>query len=161
MNSPQYTLAPLPLPGNGGERKIDEERGEKSFAKKYPLRILIADHNYISRRSLALMLEGLGYQFESVENGPDCLDAALRDAHDLILLDLDQLPILDGAECTMRIREAKIATTIFALSSFPPEVARLQSMGAGLNGFFQKPLKLDELKQVLRMAYLSSIYARN
>jgi CheY-like chemotaxis protein len=159
MYSLQYAVSPLPSSEARAGPKNEQESQDKSFAKRYPLRILIADHNYISRRTLTLMLKGLGYNFESVENGQECLDAAVREAHDLILLDLDHLPILDGAECAMRIREAKIDTTMFAFSSFPPEVARLQSMGAGLNGFFQKPIKPDELKQALRMAFLSSIYA--
>ncbi len=158
MNSSHSVLSPLPLPGNGVESNIEEESAEKSFAKKYPLRILLADHNYISRRALTLMLECLGYKFDSVENGQECLDAAVRKDHDLIILDLDHLPILDGAECTARIREAKIDTIIFALTAFPPGVARLQSMGAGLNGYLQKSLKPDEIKQALRMAYLSTVY---
>jgi CheY-like chemotaxis protein len=158
MNSCHAVLSPLPLPENGLEPQIELEGENKSFATRYPLRILLADHNYISRRALTLMLESLGYKFDSVENGPECLDAAIRMDHDLIFLDLDHLPILDGAECTARIREAKIDTTIFALTAFPPEVARLQSMGAGLNGYLQKPLKPDELKQALRMAYLSAVY---
>jgi len=158
MNSSHAVLSPLPLPGNGVEPKIEEENADKTFAKRYPLRILLADHSYTGRRALTLMLEGFGYQLDSVENGQECLDAAVENVHDVILLDLDHLPIVDGAECTARIREAKIDTTIFALTAFPPEVARLQSMGAGLNGYLQKPLKPDEIKQTLRMAYLSAVY---
>jgi len=158
MNSLSNVFSPRPLSGNGVEQKVEEENGDRSFAKRYPLRILIADQDYISRRTLTLMLECLGYKFESVENGQECLDAAVLNTHDLIFMDLDHLPILDGAECTTRIREAKIDTTIFALTTFPPVVARLQSMGAGLNGFLQKPLKPDDLKQALRMAFLSSVY---
>lgn len=159
MELSNIMFAPLPLRGNGVEPKVEEESGDKSFAKKYPLRILIADYDYSGRRSLTLLLECLGYRFESVEDGQACLDAAMRNEHDLILLGLDHLPMLDAVECTFRIREAKIDTTIFALSSFPPEVARLQSMGAGLNGYFRKPLNPEEIKQALRRAYLNSAYS--
>jgi two-component system sensor histidine kinase/response regulator len=141
------------------DRVAAAENGEPLFATKFPLSILIADDNYISRRTLILLLQNLGYKVDSAENGQECLNAATKKTYALIFMDID-MPIMDGIECTRAIRDAKIATAIVAVTAIPPQVARMESMGAGMNGYIEKPVKMDALKQALRLAYLSRAVAR-
>src|SRR5271156_1898877 len=88
---------PIPAPERGG--------ADKDFAQRHPLRILIADDNYINRRVLSLLLQRLGYQVETTESGHECLDAALHRPFDLLLTDIN-MPDMSGIECTQQIRQA-------------------------------------------------------
>lgn len=124
---------------------------EQAFAAKFPLRVLVADDDYISRRTLRFMLEGLGYQIETAENGAECLTANLTQHFDVVLLDLD-MPVMDGIDCARAMRQAKMDTTLLALTAVPIQIARLASLGAGFNGYLEKPVAMDELKQALRVA---------
>ena len=133
------------------------EDAEGLLATRFPLRILVADGNYTCRRTLVLMLERLGYRADPVENGQECVSAACSGSYDLILLDID-LPIMDGVECTHHIREAEVNTSIVAVTSVPPEVARLECFGAGMNGYIEKPVRVNQLEQALRLAYLSRVF---
>src|ERR1700761_7353669 len=93
----QSKILPFPWADDGGAEMTKGEK-EYEFAEAYPLRILIADSNYISRRMLRLMLEGLGFKIDSVENGQECLNAAIGANFDLILMEVD-MPVMDGIEC--------------------------------------------------------------
>jgi CheY-like chemotaxis protein len=130
--------------GNGELPGID-------FAQEHPLRILIADDNYINRRVLSLLLQRLGYETKTTENGRDCLDAALRNPCDLLLIDID-MPEMSGIECTQQIREAKLDFPIIAVTATAPEVSREKCFAAGMTGYVSKPVRLEELKQILRDA---------
>ena len=68
---------------------------DPGFALDHPLRILIADDNYINRRVLSLLLQRLGYQVDTTENGQDCLATALSTTYDLLLIDIN-MPVIFG-----------------------------------------------------------------
>jgi CheY-like chemotaxis protein len=129
----------------------DGELPSADFAQEHPLRILIADDNYINRRVLSLLLQRLGYETKTTENGRDCLDAALRNPCDLLLIDID-MPEMSGIECTQQIREAKLDFPIVAVTATAPELSQEKCFAAGMTGFMAKPVRLQELKQILRVA---------
>lgn len=128
-----------------------ERQGELAspdFALKHPLEILISDDNFINRRVLSLLLQRFGYQAAATENGRDCLNAALNQPYDLLLIDLD-MPEMSGIECTELIRQASLDFPIVAVTATPPEVSREKSFAAGMTGYMNKPVRLEELKQIL------------
>lgn len=131
---------------------LANESEDTQFAARFPLRILVADHDYIGRRTLTLKLAGLGYRAESVENGGECLAAAVKGHFDLIILEID-LPVLNGIECSRCIRDEKVKTSLVAVSPLPSALTRLECLGAGINGYLEKPIALEQLKQALRVAF--------
>jgi CheY-like chemotaxis protein len=159
MNSTHETT-PFPPTGEADEagRNTEGENGDKGFAARFSLRILIAEDDYITRRRLRLLLENLGYTIQSVENGQECLEEATRQTYDLVLLDLD-MPVLDGVDCARQMRYGRIASAIVALTSVPVQVARLASLGAGINAYLEKPIKMEDLKQTLRVACFNRAYS--
>jgi CheY-like chemotaxis protein len=118
------------------------------FAHQYPLRILIAEDNYILRRVLTLTLQKLGYQIDSTENGNECLTAALTGVYDVILTDLD-MPDMNGIECAINLREAGIRTPIYAITGSSLPNAREHCLRAGMSGYLCKPFRQDDLTQIL------------
>jgi CheY-like chemotaxis protein len=129
------------------------EAANPEFARQYPLRILIADDNYINRRVLSLLLQRLGYQADSAENGQDCLAKALSTTYDLVLIDIN-MPDISGIECTQQLRLAGRRFPIVAVTATDPDTNRKPCMAAGMNDFISKPVQLSELKRALRDASL-------
>jgi CheY-like chemotaxis protein len=125
------------------------EAADVQFAREFPLKILIADDNYINRRVLCLLLIRLGYEAKSMENGQECLEEVLKNPYDLLLLDID-MPIMSGIECTQSIRQEGLDLPIIAVTATSPEVTRGPCFEAGMNGYMSKPVNLPELKRILR-----------
>jgi DNA-binding response OmpR family regulator/HPt (histidine-containing phosphotransfer) domain-containing protein len=115
-------------------------------------RILLADDNSVSRKVAGRMLTHLGYQVETVSNGPDALRAAERGLYDLILLDTD-LPEMDGYAVTRGIRilpqEAARRVPVIALISGSTQADRKLREAAGINDYIAKPLRVRPVAAVI------------
>jgi CheY-like chemotaxis protein len=132
----------------------EKEAPNPEFANQHPLRILIADDNYINRRVLSLLLQRLGYQTDSAESGQDCLCKAMSTAYDMLLIDVN-MPDMSGIECTQQLRRAGRTFPIVAVTATDPDSNKKPCLAAGMNDFISKPVNLSELKRVLREASLS------
>jgi CheY-like chemotaxis protein len=117
------------------------------------MRILIAEDDYITRRVLVMFLKHLGYDITTVENGKECLDEAIRSSYDLIITDID-MPQMTGIECARQLREAGLTLPIVALSASCAVDPRQECLQAGMNAFMPKPVPPDQLRAMLREAYL-------
>lgn len=130
-----------------------DETGDKGFATRYPLQILIAEDNYINRRLLLLLLRNLGYEATATENGRECLEAVLNGSYDIVLSDIN-MPEMNGLECTAHLRDAGFDIPIIAVTASLPEVSRQQCLEAGMNDYMTKPVNVTELQRILREAAL-------
>jgi CheY-like chemotaxis protein len=138
------------------EWELEDSNNKQFFADQYPLRILIADDEYTSRRILTMLLQRWGYKVDSVEDGLECLDAALGGTYDLILSDVD-MPNMGGFECTNNLREAGIKIPIIAVSATSVENPYEHCLRAGMNGYLPKPVPQEELKSILREAFYRKV----
>ena len=93
-------------------------------------------------------------------DGRQALQAFERESFDLILMDV-QMPEMDGFEATAAIREreavARIANggsrrgriPIIALTAHAMIGDRERCLSAGMDGFITKPIRVDELLQII------------
>ncbi|HXB07672.1 MAG TPA: response regulator, partial [Puia sp.] len=121
----------------------------KEFAEMFPFRILVAEDNVINRQLILRILGNLGYEPACVENGREAVEAVSRAGYDLILMDV-QMPEMDGLEATNLIRQERHRQpVIIALTANAMQGDREQCLAAGMDDYICKPVRLDELMQLL------------
>jgi signal transduction histidine kinase/ligand-binding sensor domain-containing protein/ActR/RegA family two-component response regulator len=122
---------------------------DKEFASFFPFRILVAEDNVINRQLILHILGNLGYEPEFVENGVEAVAAVGKQEFDLILMDI-QMPEMDGLEATRLIRECpNRQPVVIALTANAMRGDREECLQAGMDDYISKPVRLDELMQLL------------
>ena len=125
------------------------ELSTQPHAGRRSLRILLAEDDMISRIVVLDMLQQLGYQADSANNGIEALQALDRKTYDVVLMDV-QMPGLDGLEVTRRIRSASgDRTHIIALTAHALSGDRERCLAAGMNDYLSKPVRLTDLQNAL------------
>ncbi|KAI0761686.1 histidine kinase [Trametes elegans] len=121
--------------------------------------VLIAEDNPVAQKLLIKQLERYDLHVVATSNGEEAISewerhepghysAALFDHH---------MPICDGVEACKRIRilegkrKVPILLPIVALSADCQESTKQLCLSAGMNGFFSKPLKKNDLLSLLGM----------
>lgn len=118
-----------------------------------PGRVLVADDNAVNRKLACRMLERLGFEAVSVDDGLQAVDAFADGRWDLLLLDV-HMPELDGLGAVARIRALEAArrlprTPVVALTASAREADRRRCLEAGMDDFLSKPLRQAVLEEVL------------
>ena len=123
-------------------------KGQLGIELLRPLRILVVDDNYVSQMLCVKMLERAGHTAKVAYTGADALEKILRDAFDVILMDI-QMPVMDGLECTRHIRARESDegryTPVIALTAFAMEGDRERCLDAGMDLYLVKPINPSEL----------------
>ena len=121
---------------------------DDSLAKKFPLKILVAEDNAINRKVVIQILKRLGYTPEVVENGRQCLDRLESEPFDIVLMDI-QMPVMDGYEATAALRRRGDTTWITALTADAMPEDPMRCRIAGMNDYLSKPIRSDTLSAAL------------
>ena len=112
------------------------------------LRILLAEDNLINRALATGILEKRGCSLVHAANGREAVEAAGREAFDLIFMDV-QMPEMDGLEATRRIREAEQPTgrhtPIAAMTAHAMTGDRERFLASGMDEYISKPFAREEL----------------
>ncbi len=134
---------------------------DPDFARRHPLRILVAEDVAVNRKVILLYLSRLGYHVTAVGDGQEVLEQLATEDPDLILMDM-QMPVMDGLECAARIRAQPGRQTrprIIALTAnVLPEHQRAASE-SGMDDYLAKPLRPDALVEALRRAH-AALFSR-
>ena len=112
--------------------------------------VLIAEDHPESRQTLAKVLRRMGYRVLEADNGRDALTLAERERLHAVLMDVN-MPVMDGIEATLgappqtRFRDLPI----FALTGDVTLDNQHRIGEAGVNGYLEKPVTWDALRQAL------------
>ena len=116
------------------------------------LRILLAEDNLVNQRLMTRLLEKRGHRVVVAANGREALAALEKDNYDLLLMDI-QMPEMNGMEATARIREKEKITgghqPIVALTAHAMKGDQELCLAAGMDGYLAKPIRAQELDQIL------------
>jgi PAS domain S-box-containing protein len=147
-----YVSMPLRVtrhPQAPGECHLQPEAG----AIRPGIRILLAEDEEINLLGTTRLLEKSGFAVHVARNGREVLESMNRAAYDLILMDV-QMPVLDGVETTKAIRDGGVGQDqaripIIAMTAYAMVGDKEKFLSAGMNDYLAKPVKNEELKQVI------------
>ena len=87
-------------------------------------------------------------------DGREAVEIFKRESFDLILMDI-QMPIMDGFEATLCIREfessrnSAVQTPIIAQTAYASRADREKCLAAGMNDYISKPIRADALHRLI------------
>lgn len=133
----------LNLPATGSNDAFESPATEEGS-------IVVAEDHVDSRQTLARVLRRMGYRVLEASNGRDVLTLAGQERLMAVLMDVN-MPVMDGIEATLALRADPRfgALPIFALTGDVTLVNQHRIGEAGVNGYLEKPVTWDALKQAL------------
>lgn len=111
------------------------------------IKIMIVDDDADIRKMLSILLGNDGYDTMEAENGKQAIEL-LDDSINLILLDV-MMPVMDGVNACMRIRETSDVPIIF-LTAKETDMDQIIGLGAGADDYVLKPFAPPVLSARIR-----------
>lgn len=110
-------------------------------------RILLVEDNDVNRDMLSRRLIKREHNVINAVNGQECLDLALTEKPDIILLDMS-LPVIDGWEAARRLKSdpATKGIPIIALTAHAMAGDREKCLEAGCEEYATKPVDFKQLR---------------
>lgn len=117
---------------------------------RMPVRFLIVDDSVFARKNLAKMVESFGGKVAG-EAGDGCTAITEYDRvqPDIVLLDIT-MPQMEGIEAAERIVRQHPEARIIMVSSVGYQENIVASLQKGAKHFLQKPVKAEQLYDVLK-----------
>ncbi len=154
-----YNNANVPEPSRLNQTSYPPEKcPPEKFAENYPAKILIVEDNQTNQRLICLLLNKLGYEIDSrdiANNGSEALDAIQKFKYDIVLMDV-QMPVMDGVTATKEIHTMNLGNArpyIVAMTANAIAGDREKYLDAGMDGYLAKPLRKQEIIDVLMNWY--------
>jgi len=118
--------------------------------KANPLRVLVVDDNAMNRELSSYIFKDMGILCTTVASGFEALDELVKETFDIVLMDL-QMPVMDGKETTVKIRQGlNLDLPIVAVSAYAQSAEKQKCLEAGMNAYLTKPIQEAELIRVLQ-----------
>ncbi len=112
------------------------------------MHVLLVEDSPINRRFIGLALSKAGIRMTCAENGRRGVQKAVSGSYDAILMDME-MPVMNGFEATLRLRQIGVATPIIALTGHGGEEARDRCLRAGCTDHLLKPVDAVRLVETL------------
>ncbi len=132
---------------------IEEQNGmiklPGNLSQKYPLKILLTEDNVTNQFVSVKILNKLGYHPDVTDNGYKAIEMAKEKQYDVILMDV-RMPEIDGLETTGILREElSEQPVIIAVTANAMQGDEQECLQAGMDDYISKPIKLDEIANML------------
>ncbi len=134
--------------------------------------VLLVEDNIVNQKVGSKMLKSMGCNVKVAANGIECLKALEQEYFDIVLMDC-QMPVMDGFQTTLRIRELEKAMGVkgdaaadggtdflcFQVMKRVPIIAvtasatleyRERCLKCGMDDFMQKPFCKTSLVKILQ-----------
>ncbi|ARJ65147.1 hypothetical protein WV31_05470 [Magnetospirillum sp. ME-1] len=116
------------------------------------LRVLVVDDDEINLAVARHLLVRLGHSPTQASSGEAAIEAVAGGQFDVVLMDL-RMPGMDGMDAARRIRRHEGGRTprtrIYAMTADLTDEIRRQCQAAGMDGELSKPVRLEEVRDVL------------
>jgi signal transduction histidine kinase/ActR/RegA family two-component response regulator len=116
------------------------------------LSVLLVEDNLINRKFMARLLNAKGWEVLQAVNGKEAIEKYRESDVDVILMDI-QMPVMDGYEAAVKIRELEAETggrvPIIALTAHALESYMKKSYSSGMDAYLTKPIDPEEMYQTI------------
>jgi PAS domain S-box-containing protein len=119
------------------------------------LDVLLVEDHVVNQKLAVALLERWGHRVTVADNGKLAVDALAQAHFDVVLMDM-LMPVMDGLEATVQIRErerqrgALRPTPIIAMTANAMESDRDRCLAVGMNDYISKPINAPELQALLQ-----------
>jgi CheY-like chemotaxis protein len=113
------------------------------------IKLLMAEDNRTNQLVVTRMLKDAGFDITIAANGAEAVECYRNTLPDIVLMDM-MMPVMDGVEATLKIREIEFKLQqrncpIIALTANALESHREKCLAAGMDDFISKPIKKKAL----------------
>jgi CheY-like chemotaxis protein len=116
-------------------------------------KFLVVDDETVDRSATASSIKQVGFNVELATSGLDALKKFIANHYDVILMD-DEMPFMDGLQCTKKIREYEAGTSkrsiIIGVTSNNIDHVQAKFLEAGMDACFEKNASKQELQRTVR-----------
>lgn len=119
------------------------------------LNILLVEDNLLNQRIVTFSLKRFNHEVVIANNGIEAIEQFSEKKFDVILMDI-MMPIMDGLEATIKIRELESSnmiekrTPIIALTANIMDNDREKCILLGMDDFMAKPFDIEKLNIIFR-----------
>jgi CheY-like chemotaxis protein len=142
------------------ERETPRAGSEDFVARETDSRILIIDDDPHFLRVLQRILSGEKFVVTATSNSCEAADLLRSGSFELVICDL-RMPDCDGLNLLQSIRTGGNETPVIILTAYGEVDTYLEAMNAGATEYLNKPIKSDELLQVVRNCLRKGNHRRN
>lgn len=114
-------------------------------------KILVIDDDSSIAESLDLYLTEEGYTVYTAATGTDGLNAFVKHAPDLVILDI-RLPDVDGFTVLEDLREEEENVKVIMITAYHDMDSTIKAMKGGAFDYIHKPINVEELDMAIRKA---------
>lgn len=117
------------------------------------LSILLVEDNVLNQRIVTFSLKKYNHEVTIANNGLEALELFKSKLFDVVLMDI-MMPIMDGLEATVKIREYEKMnnitdqTPIIAITANTMDNDREKCLSYGMNEFMSKPFDINKLNHI-------------
>jgi two-component system sensor histidine kinase/response regulator len=136
-------------PENKKEMLVTKHSLRENRKRNY---ILLVEDNLVNQKLAMRLLEKRGFEVAVAGDGKAALDHLEKESFDLVLMDV-QMPIMDGFEATITIREKEKSTLghipIIAMTAHALKGDEERCIAAGMDAYVSKPIRTNELFAII------------
>jgi DNA-binding NtrC family response regulator len=122
-------------------------------------RILIVDDEENTRIGLSKLLAQDGFEVESAANGNEALDCLGQRKVSLVISDIN-MPDMNGLAFLRELSRKYPSTNVIMITAYGGVESYLEAMNLGAYEYLHKPVRLDELRSVMKKIFNGGVVAQ-
>ncbi len=124
---------------------------------KSAARILVVDDEENARIALTRLLSKEGFLVDSVSNGFEALNYLRQQTVNIIVTDIN-MPEMDGISFLRELNKNFPKTNVIMITAYGGVESYLEAMNLGAFEYINKPVKIDELKLILKKVLRETVH---
>lgn len=111
--------------------------------------VMVVDDNSVNLKVMEGMLQTVGAHVVSFGNAREAISYVTSQPVDIIVMDV-QMPEMDGLQACQKLRSIGVSQPIIAYTANASDEDHKACLAAGMNDVLVKPIRLSQLKAILR-----------